>query len=52
MILARWVIRFDGKLNYIEPIVNGFAKLANILTDKKALIELSTLMLKSQIRVR
>ncbi len=44
IIFARWVIRYDGQLNHIEPIVNALALAANNMQDKEALIALSELM--------
>lgn len=44
LIFARWIIRYDGQLNHIEPIVNAFAHSANTMQDKKSLNALVKLM--------
>ena len=44
LILARWIIRYRGRIIHLEPVVNACAQLANLLQDKKALKVLSSLM--------
>ncbi len=44
LIFARWVLRFQGQIKHLEPIVNACAQLANILQDKAALKILYGLM--------
>ncbi|MCP3690109.1 MAG: hypothetical protein GY784_17025, partial [Gammaproteobacteria bacterium] len=44
LIFARWVIRFEGRIRHLEPIVNACAHLANILQDKNTLKALYQLM--------
>ncbi len=44
LIFARWVIRFEGRIRHLEPIVNACAQLANILQDRRALKALYVLM--------
>lgn len=44
LIFARWIIKFEGRLNHIEPIVNAFAHSANSMKDKKSLALLVELM--------
>lgn len=44
LIMARWILRYQGQVNQLEPIVNACAQLANILVDKTALIALYDLM--------
>ena len=44
LIFARWTIRYNGRIKYLEPIVNACAQLANILQDKEALKTLFNLM--------
>lgn len=44
LIFARWIIRYNGQLNQIEPIVNAFAHSANTMQDKKSLKALVRLM--------
>ena len=41
---ARWIMRYRGRLNHIEPIVNAFAQAANTMQDKKSLLALVELM--------
>ncbi len=44
LVFARWVIRYNGRLNHIEPVVNGCAQAANTMQDKDSLIELVEFM--------
>lgn len=44
LIFARWTIRYNGRINHLQPIVNACAQLANILQDKEALKTLFNLM--------
>lgn len=44
LIMARWIVRYRGQVKQLEPIVNACAQMANLLTDKKALIALYDLM--------
>lgn len=47
LIFARWVIKFQGQLNHIEPLVNAFAHSANNMHEKsslKALVELMSMV--------
>lgn len=44
LILARWILRYHGRIQHLEPIVNACAQLANILQDKSALVALYNLM--------
>lgn len=44
LIIARWVIRYRGQVKQLEPVVNACAQMANMLTDKSALVELYELM--------
>ncbi len=47
LIFARWIIRYQGKLNHIEPIVNAFAHSANNMQEKpslRALVELMSMV--------
>lgn len=46
LIFAHWVVRYNGKINHPEPVVNALAQLANLLQDKASLINLSDLMSK------
>lgn len=46
VIFAHWVVRYNGKINHPEPVVNALAQLANLLQDKPTLINLSDLMSK------
>ena len=44
LIFARWVIKFQGQLNHIEPVVNAFAHSANSMQERQSLIALVELM--------
>ncbi len=44
LIFARWIIKYKGQLNHIEPLVNAFAHSANSMQDKKSLKALVNLM--------
>ena len=44
LIFARWVIKFQGQLNHIEPLVNAFAHSANNMHEKNSLKALVDLM--------
>lgn len=44
LIFARWILRYQGQIMHLEPIVNACAQLANILQDKAALKILYNLM--------
>jgi hypothetical protein len=46
LIFAHWIVRYNGKINHPEPVVNALAQLANLLQDKPSLINLSDLMSK------
>ena len=44
LIFARWILRYGGRINYLESLVNAFAQLANTMKDYESLIKLSGLM--------
>jgi hypothetical protein len=44
LIFARWIIRHQGRLNHIEPLVNAFAHSANSMSDKGSLTILAEFM--------
>ena len=44
LIFARWILRYGGKVNHLEPMVNAFAQLANMMQDNQSLRRLSELM--------
>ncbi len=44
LIFATWIMQYDGKINFLEPIVNAFAQAANSLSSKQSLIALSGIM--------
>ncbi|MEM7562281.1 MAG: hypothetical protein AAF353_04420 [Pseudomonadota bacterium] len=44
LIFARWTISYQGRINYLEPVVNAIAQLTKILQDKQALLALSDLI--------
>ncbi len=44
LIFARWILRYGGKVNHLEPLVNAFAQLANMMQDNQSLRRLSELM--------
>ncbi len=44
LVVARWTIGYDGTINYLEPVVNAIAQLANLMQEKEALLALSDLI--------
>jgi hypothetical protein len=44
LVLTRWTISYDGTINYLEPVVNAIAQLANLMQEKEALLALSDLI--------
>jgi len=44
LVVARWTISYDGTINYLEPVVNAIAQLANLMQEKEALLALSDLI--------
>ncbi len=44
LVIARWTISYNGTINYLEPVVNAIAQLANLLQDKESLLALSELI--------
>ncbi len=44
LIFVRWTVSFHGTINYLEPLVNAIAQLANLLREKEALLTLSDLI--------
>lgn len=44
LVFARWTISYNGTLNYLEPVVNAIAQLANLMQKKEALLALSDLI--------
>ena len=44
LVLARWTVSYHGTINYLEPIVNAIAQLANFLQDQNELLALSELI--------
>ena len=44
LIFARWILRYGGRVNHLEPLVNAFAQLANIMQDSNSLRRLPKLM--------
>jgi len=44
LIFARWILRYNGRIIHLEPVVNACAQLANLLQDKKTLKILFGLM--------
>lgn len=44
LIFARWILRYGGRINHLEPVANAFAQLANLMHDKTSLKSLSELM--------
>ncbi|MDH3534199.1 MAG: hypothetical protein OER87_00440, partial [Gammaproteobacteria bacterium] len=44
LVFARWTISYDGTINYLEPVVNAIAQLANLMQEKEALLALSDLI--------
>ena len=44
LVFARWTIGYNGTINYLEPVVNAIAQLANLMQEKEALLALSDLI--------
>ncbi len=44
LVFARWTMSYGGTINYIEPVVNAIAQLANLMQEKSALLALSDLI--------
>ena len=44
LVIARWTISYNGTINYLEPVVNAIAQLANLMQEKQALLALSDLI--------
>ena len=44
LLFARWTISYNGTINYLEPVVNAIAQLANLMHEKDALLSLSSLI--------
>jgi len=44
LVFVRWILRYDGRVNHLAPLVNAFAQLANMMQDIRSLIRLSELM--------
>ena len=38
LVVARWTISYNGTINYLEPVVNAIAQLANLMQEKEALL--------------
>lgn len=44
LVFARWIVSYNGTFNYLEPMVNAIAQLANLMHDKPSLLALSDLI--------
>ena len=44
LVFARWTISYNGTINYLEPVSNAIAQLANLMKEKEALLALSDLI--------
>ena len=44
LVITRWTISYNGTINYLEPVVNAIAQLANLMQEKEALLALSDLI--------
>lgn len=44
LVFARWTISCHGTINYLEPVVNAIAQLANLMKEREALLALSELI--------
>ena len=44
LVFARWTISYNGTINYLEPVVNAIAQLANLMKEREALLALSELI--------
>ena len=41
LIFARWTMSYGGTINFLEPVVNAIAQLANLMQEKQSLLALS-----------
>jgi len=44
LVFARWIMSYNGTINYLEPLVNAIAQLANLMQEREALLALSELI--------
>ncbi len=44
LVFVRWTISYNGTINYLEPVVNAIAQLANLMKEREALLALSELI--------
>jgi hypothetical protein len=44
LVITRWTISYNGTINYLEPVVNAIAQLANLMHEKEALLALADLI--------
>ncbi len=44
LVFARWMMSYGGTINFLEPVVNAIAQLANLMQDKASLLSLSELI--------
>jgi len=44
LVFARWTISYNGTINYLDPVVNAIAQLANLIQEREALLALSDLI--------
>ncbi len=44
LVFTRWTISYNGTINYLEPVGNAIAQLANLMQEKEALLALSDLI--------
>lgn len=44
LVVARWTMSYHGTINYLEPLVNAIAQMANLLRDRQSLLALSELI--------
>jgi hypothetical protein len=44
LVITRWTVGYNGTINYLEPVVNAIAQLANLIQERAALLALSDLI--------
>ena len=44
LVFARWTMSYGGTINFLEPVVNAIAQLANLMQEKESLLALSDLI--------
>ncbi len=44
LVFARWIMGYGGTINFLEPVVNAIAQMANLMHEKESLLALSELI--------